>query len=54
VQRRPRGRHFVSSDDDLILSSAYRIGPLQVESALTDREDVLEAAVVGKPDADRG
>ena len=54
MQRRPCGRHFVGRDDDLILTSAYRIGPFEVESVLIEHEAVLEAAVVGKPDANRG
>jgi acetyl-CoA synthetase len=35
-------------------SSAYRIGPFEVESALVEHAAVAEAAVVGKPDPDRG
>ena len=45
---------FVGRADDLIKSSAYRIGPFEVESALIEHPAVLEAAVVGKPDAIRG
>ncbi len=45
---------FVGRGDDVILSSAYRIGPFEVESALLEHEAVAEAAVVGKPDPDRG
>ena len=37
----------------LILSSTYRIGPFEVEPALIEHKAVLEAADVGKPDADR-
>ena len=37
----------------LILSSAYRIGPFEVEPALIEHKAVLEAADVAKPDADR-
>ena len=40
--------------DDLINSSGYRIGPNEIEEALMCHPDVAEAAVVGKPDADRG
>ena len=45
---------FVGRGDDVILSSAYRIGPFEVESALLEHEAVVEAAVVGMPDPDRG
>ena len=37
----------------LILSSTYRIGPFEVEPALIEHKAVLEAADVGKPNADR-
>ncbi len=40
--------------DDLIKSSGYRIGPNEIEEALISHPDVAEAAVVGKPDPDRG
>ncbi len=45
---------FVGRADDVILSAAYRIGPFEVESALIEHPAVAEAAVVGKPDPDRG
>jgi acetyl-CoA synthetase/medium-chain acyl-CoA synthetase len=45
---------FVGRGDDVIKSSSYRIGPFEVESALLEHPAVLEAAVVGKPDAMRG
>jgi acetyl-CoA synthetase/medium-chain acyl-CoA synthetase len=45
---------FVGRGDDVIKSSGYRIGPFEVESALIEHPAVMEAAVVGKPDADRG
>jgi acyl-coenzyme A synthetase/AMP-(fatty) acid ligase len=45
---------FVGRADDVILSAAYRIGPFEVESALVEHEAVVEAAVVGKPDPERG
>jgi acyl-coenzyme A synthetase/AMP-(fatty) acid ligase len=44
---------FESRDDDVINSSAYRIGPFEVESALIEHTAVVEAAVVGKDDAAR-
>ena len=45
---------FVGRADDVILSSAYRIGPFEVESALLEHPAVAEAAVVGVPDEIRG
>jgi len=44
---------FEGRDDDVITSSAYRIGPFEVESALIEHPAVVEAAVVGKPDPER-
>ncbi len=41
---------FEGRDDDVITSSAYRIGPFEVESALIEHPAVAEAAVVGKDD----
>jgi len=40
--------------DDLFKSSGYRIGPGEIEHCLTGHPEVLNAAVVPKPDADRG
>ncbi len=45
---------FVGRADDVITSSAYRIGPFEVESALVEHRAIAEAAVVGKPDPLRG
>jgi len=45
---------FFSRTDDLIISSGYRIGPFEVESALIEHEAVLESAVVPSPDVERG
>ena len=45
---------FVGRGDDVIKSAVYRIGPFEVESALIEHPAVVEAAVVGKPDAVRG
>lgn len=44
---------FESRADDIITSSAYRIGPFEVESALVEHPAVVEAAVVGKDDPER-
>ncbi|XP_045141922.1 acyl-coenzyme A synthetase ACSM3, mitochondrial isoform X2 [Echinops telfairi] len=45
---------FVARSDDVILSSGYRIGPFEVESALIEHPAVVESAVVSSPDAIRG
>jgi acyl-coenzyme A synthetase/AMP-(fatty) acid ligase len=46
--------HFEGRLDDVIISSGYRIGPFEVESALLEHEAVAEAAVVAAPDPERG
>jgi acetyl-CoA synthetase len=54
VELEPDGRFsFVGRSDDVITSSGYRIGPFDVESALIEHQAVVEAAVIGKPDAQR-
>ncbi len=45
---------FVGRADDVIISAGYRIGPFEVESALVEHPDVVEAAVVAAPHPDRG
>ncbi|GHV73709.1 acetyl-CoA synthetase [Spirochaetia bacterium] len=45
---------FVGRSDDVIKSSGYRIGPFEVESALLEHPSVLECAITGVPDPDRG
>lgn len=45
---------FVARADDVIVSAGYRIGPFEVESALLEHPDVVEAAAVAAPDPDRG
>lgn len=45
---------YQGRNDDLIKSAGYRIGPAEVEDALVRHEHVAEAAVIGKPDPDRG
>ncbi|KAM4698542.1 acyl-coenzyme A synthetase ACSM3, mitochondrial-like [Rhinophrynus dorsalis] len=45
---------FVGRSDDVILSSGYRIGPFEVESALMEHPAVVESAVVSSPDPIRG
>ena len=44
---------FEGRGDDVITSSAYRIGPFEVESVLVEHPAVMEAAVVGKDDPER-
>jgi acetyl-CoA synthetase len=46
--------YFEGRSDDLIISSGYRIGPFEVESALVSHAAVAEAAVVAAPDEERG
>ncbi|MCZ8185120.1 MAG: AMP-binding protein [Beijerinckiaceae bacterium] len=41
---------FVGRDDDLITSSGYRIGPVEIEDCLIKHPAVALAAVIGKPD----
>lgn len=45
---------FEGRADDVILSAGYRIGPVEVETALESHAGVDEAAVVPKPDETRG
>ncbi|XP_074202356.1 acyl-coenzyme A synthetase ACSM5, mitochondrial isoform X5 [Camelus bactrianus] len=45
---------FMGRNDDVIISSSYRIGPIEVESALAEHPAVLESAVVSSPDPTRG
>jgi acetyl-CoA synthetase len=44
---------FIGRNDDLIISSGYRIGPTEIEECLRSHASVAQAAVVGKPDAVR-
>jgi acetyl-CoA synthetase len=45
---------FEGRGDDVIVSSGYRIGPVEVESALLAHPAVAEAAAVASPDPERG
>jgi len=45
---------YTGRADDIINSSGYRIGPQEVENALSCHEAVQECAVVGVPDDERG
>ena len=46
--------YFEGRADDVIISAGYRIGPVEVESALVAHPAVAEAAVVAAPDEERG
>ncbi|XP_074741891.1 acyl-coenzyme A synthetase ACSM4, mitochondrial-like isoform X2 [Strix uralensis] len=45
---------FMGRSDDVIISSGYRIGPFEIESALIQHPAVIESAVVSSPDPLRG
>jgi len=45
---------FVGRADDVIITSGYRIGPFEVESALLEHPAVRESAVVASPNELRG
>jgi 2-aminobenzoate-CoA ligase len=45
---------FVARGDDMIISSGYNIAAVEVESVLLTHEEILECAVVGLPDEERG
>ena len=47
------GIDFVGRADDVITTSGYRVGPFDVESTLLECVEVLESAVIGKPDPER-
>ncbi|MBL3669842.1 AMP-binding protein [Streptomyces sp. M2CJ-2] len=53
--REPDGYfRYVARADDMIISAGYNIAGPEVEDALLRHADVLEAAVVGRPDETRG
>ena len=45
---------YQGRSDDVIKSSGYRIGPAEIENCIVKHPAVLNAAVIGKPDATRG
>ncbi|HWX36550.1 MAG TPA: acyl-CoA synthetase [Steroidobacteraceae bacterium] len=45
---------YVGRKDDVIKAAGYRVGPHEVEATLRRHPMVLEAAVIGVPDATRG
>ncbi len=46
--------HFAARSDDMIISSGYNIAGPEVEAALLSHPDVVECAVIGAPDDQRG
>ena len=46
--------HFAARSDDMIISAGYNIAGPEVEAALLSHPDVLECAVIGSLDAERG
>ena len=46
--------HFAARNDDMIVSSGYNIAGPEVEAALLAHDAVMECAVIGAPDEDRG
>jgi 2-aminobenzoate-CoA ligase len=46
--------HFAARSDDMIISAGYNIAGPEVEAALLKHPDVLECAVIGAPDDERG
>ncbi|WP_329246681.1 AMP-binding protein [Actinoallomurus sp. NBC_01490] len=46
--------YYHSRSDNMIVSSGYNIGGPEVEAAIDTHPDVLESAVVARPDAERG
>jgi acetyl-CoA synthetase len=45
---------YEGRSDDVIISAGYRIGPFEVESAIVELPEVVEAAAVASPDQKRG
>ncbi len=45
---------YQARSDSMIVSSGYNIGAPEVEAALCQHDDVVECAVIGKPDLERG
>ena len=46
--------HFAARSDDMIVSAGYNIAGPEVEAALLSHPDVLECAVIGRADSERG
>ncbi|RAX44067.1 2-aminobenzoate-CoA ligase [Arthrobacter sp. AQ5-06] len=45
---------YEARSDNMIVSSGYNIGAPEVEAAIDQHPDVVENAVIGRPDAERG
>ncbi len=45
---------FKSRDDDLIITSGYRVGPGEVEDAILEHPEIQQSGVIGVPDGIRG
>lgn len=45
---------YIGRVDDLIKTKGFRVGPFEVENVLMEHPAVLECAVIGVPDEDRG
>lgn len=45
---------YVGRVDDLIKSRGFRVGPFEIENVIMQYPNVLECAVIGVPDKDRG
>ncbi len=46
--------YFVARGDDMIISSGYNIAAIEVENTLLMHQDIMECAVVGLPNEERG
>lgn len=46
--------HYEARTDNMIVSSGYNIGGPEVEAAIDTHPDVVESAVVARPDSERG
>ena len=46
--------HFAARNDDMIVSAGYNIAGPEVEAALLAHDAVVECAVIGAPDEERG
>jgi acetyl-CoA synthetase len=46
--------YFAGREDDVIITSGYRVGPSEVENALSGHDAVKHAGVIGVPDDTRG
>jgi 2-aminobenzoate-CoA ligase len=46
--------HFAARSDDMIISAGYNIAGPEVEAALLSHAEIVECAVIGAPDPERG